>query len=780
MTISSPGPGPGLNPSPTEPTQPARPAYAPTPAPPTAAPRFRRIAFLGNPNTGKTTLFNRLTGLRHKTSNFPGTTLDARVGRMNTVDAGLLRDALAGARGDCCGQPDPAAPDPGTASTAPFSTDTEIIDLPGVYSLELDILESRVAREALAGTAASGAATLSTIKSGGQLGAEPDAICVVADATNLARNLRLVGEALRRRLPTVVAVNMIDIARKRGLRIDVANLQASLGCQVLLVSARTGEGLNALRAALLTATIPTRTPPGGTAGAEEERALAAWADDIFARCATADIPEGASPQDLAAAQRAATHRARADARTDRVDQIVLHPLWGGIIFGLLMLGVFYTIFSLATIPMDLLDKVFGTLAAGIHTALGDGLFASVLADGVVVGIGATVIFIPQICLLFFLISLLEDSGYLARGALLTDRLLRPFGLPGHAFVPLLSAHACALPAIMSCRAIPDPKQRLATILVSPFMSCSARIPVYALLTTLLFPGRPGLAALAFVGCYLLGMLAAVLSSLIARRTILRGRARPLAIELPSYKMPSLRTALTTTVERAFLFAKNAGTNILAVSLVLWWLGAFPQLPKPATLIEREQVVALAAESFDAAKAATPTDAQAIESAQSALDTAGQELAPLAAAHAREAKSQSYVGRLGKLAAPIFEPIGCDWRLTVGVLASFAAREVFSSTMAVVVAGEVADAGDIAENAGIRDRLATATRDDGKTLVFNPATNWSILVFFVLAMQCLPTLVITARETGHPKWALLQLVWMSGLAYGAAFAVHTLCLALGVV
>jgi ferrous iron transport protein B len=668
---------------------------------PADTPRTRRVALLGNPNTGKTTLFNRLTGLRHKTSNFPGTTLEARLGRL--------------------APPHPApAPRAAPAATAP---DAELIDLPGVYSIELDLTESRVCRDALAGRAG--------------VGPEPDALCVVADATNLPRNLRLAGEGLRRRLPTVLAVNMIDLARKRGLRIDAPRLAERLGCPVVLVSARSGEGLDELRAALATAATPGRTPPG------DDRGLSAWADEAFAHAATTD-PDTAA------------HAGREDL-TDRADRFLTHPILGTIAFAAVMLGLFYTLFSLAKLPMDLLDGLFGWLSGRVHALLPEGLVADFLADGVVAGIGATVIFLPQICLLFFLISLLEDTGYLARAAFVTDRLLRPFGLPGHAFVPLLSAHACALPAIMSCRAIPDQRQRLAAILVAPFMTCSARLPVYALLTTLLFPTSPGLAALAFVSCYALGIAAGVLSALVARRTILRGRARPMALELPTYKLPSLRTALQTTAERGWVFTKKAGTNILAVCIVLWWLGAFPKVQPPQQ----------AADLLTRAAQIAPTDAPAAEALTA-------EAAHLTAA---DAKARSYLGRLGQTAQPIFEPVGFDWKLTVGVLASFAAREVFSSTMAVVVAGEDADAGDVATDPGIRGRLAAATRDDGKTPVFSPATNWALLAFFVLAMQCLPTLVVTAKESGHFKWALLQLAWMSALAYAAAFLAHTLATAL---
>ena len=698
----------------------------------------RRIALLGNPNTGKTTLFNRLSGLRHKTSNFPGTTLEARVTR--------VRAGIEGGR------------------------DGELVDLPGIYSLELDTLESRVCREVLAGTAA---------PRGEPLGS-PEAAVVVVDAANLARNLMLVGEVLRRRLPTLVVVNMIDLARKQGLTISAERLSEALGCGVVLSNARSGEGIDDLRRGIRSARIPTPvTPVPGDASAlapssaspappahSAEDSLRHWADEMYARAIASPEHE---PDTLA------------ETWSDRADKILMHPVLGAAIFALVMAGLFYTLFYLAKFPMDWIDGIFsghdawvaawqpawlqtllgGGLTGLINHTVPDGILRDLLANGVVAGVGSTVIFLPQICLLFFLISLLEDTGYLARGSFVVDRLLRPFGLPGQAFVPLLSSHACALPGIMATRAIPDTRQRLATILVAPFMTCSARLPVYVLLTTLLFKDRPGLAALAFVGCYALGMVAAAISALIARRTILRGRSRAMALELPSYKRPSLRTALITTADRALMFLKNAGVNILVICIVLWWLGAYPRVEPPAQATQIRHAVAAAVTAqqdsvfVPGAPAALPLNAAAAEADR---------------IEARHAKEHSFLGRLGKTIQPVFQPLGYDWQLTVGVLASFAAREVFVSTMSVVVSGQDSSEDDDAQRR-LMDEIAAARRSDGITPIFTPAASWSLLVFFVLAMQCLPTLAVTARESGHAKWALLQLAWMSGLAYAAAMLVY---------
>lgn len=674
-----------------------------------------RIALIGNPNTGKTTLFNRLSGLRHKTANFPGTTQEARLGaiRLSGAEGALIADREA-----------------------------VLVDLPGVYSLELPQVESRLCREVLAGE----------VNVRGQPSEPPDAVCIVVDATNLYRNLHIVGEALRRRLPTVVALNMSDIAAKRGLRADRVLLEESLGCEVIPCCARSGEGLADLRAAIARARVPNRTPPG------DQEGLDAWAEDIYDRVMAADAPT------------------ITDMVTDRVDGVLTHPVGGIVAFALIMAGLFWVIFSLATYPMDWIEWIFTTISTGIERALPEGILTDLLANGVVAGVGATVIFVPQICLLFFLISILEDTGYLARGAFVINRLFQPFGLSGHAFVPLLSSHACALPGIMATRAIPDPRERLAAILVAPFCSCTARIPVYVLLTTLLFRDSPALAALAFVGCYALGASAALLSAWVARRTVVRGRAAPMVLELPSYKFPSLRTALVTMWDRGLIFLKTAGTFILAISIVLWWLGSYPrseppfesQLFRAAILFaEEEGSTNVVVNPAWAGTASTPPSGEShvmsIEKAEELAD----------AIEARHRARRSFLGRLGAGVEPVLRPLGFDRQLSIGVLASFAAREVFVATMAVQVAGR-----DDVEDAGIFDAVANASRDDG-TPIFTTATSWSLLIYYILAMQCLPTLVVTARESRGVKWALLQLAWMSGLAYVASMSVYQVLRAVGV-
>lgn len=639
-----------------------------------APPATRRVAIIGNPNVGKTTLFNRVSGLRHKTANFPGTTQEARIALVAVPRAAAERDDENGA--------------------------LELIDLPGVYSLDLDLPEAAVCRDLLRGASAPA----------GQAARVPDAVCVVVDATNLARGLLLVAEAARLRRPVVVAISMLDIARRRGLRIDSGALAKRLGCAVICVCGRTGEGVDELLHTLASDKAAVPTIDAG----DNPRA---WAAALADAC-TEGVP-------------------RHDNLTERIDHVATHPFWGLLIFAVVMGALFWTVFKLATYPMDWIDAAFASLAEAVRVVLPAGAIEDFLASGVISGVGATVIFLPQICILFFLISLLEDSGYLARAALLMDRVMRPFGLPGHAFVPLLSAHACALPGIIACRAIPDRRERLAAILVAPFMSCTARIPVYVLLTSLLFRHSASLAALAFAGCYVLGMAAGLFSAWVARRTILRGPSRSMAIELPTYKLPGVRSALLTTWDRGLTFLRKAGTVILAISVILWWLSAYPQSdPPPAAVALRQEA------------AAAPERAEELEAEASRVE-------------ARHGAANSFAGMIGRVAQPMFEPLGYDWKLTIGVITSFAAREVFVSTMAVIVSGDEELQGE-----SLIATVGAAARDDGSP-IFTTATSWSLLIYYVLAMQCLPTLAVTARESGGVKWAFLQLGWMQLLAYGAA-------------
>ena len=637
-----------------------------------------RVALLGNPNTGKTTIFNSLCGARAKTSNFPGTTTAIRLGHYRTGDQQI-----------------------------------NAMDLPGVYELSLTAPEAQIARDALAGVR----------------GPAPGAIVVVIDACNLTRNLVLVGELLAYPQPVVVALNMVDLAARRGITIDAKALAQRLGVTVVPTVARSGEGLDDLRAAIADAlTVPRPSPrPADLPMQRTPEALTAWAESLVAHVATAPVMHGV------------------DAASERVDRMLTHPVYGMAAFVAVMGLLFWTLFTLATIPMDLIEAIFAVLGDATRSVFPEGPIQDLMADGIVGGVAGTVVFLPQICLLFFLISLLEDTGYLARAAFVMDRLLARFGLPGHSFVPLLTAHACAIPSIMSTRLIPDRRDRLATILIAPFMSCSARLPVYVLLTSLIFANRPALAALTFGACYLLGGTAALLSAVLLGRTVLKGRARPMVLELPTYKVPSFGNALLTARDQGLMFLKTAGTVIVAICVVMWWLSAYPHVePGP-------EVQALRAQAETPGLAPAEVEALTLEA-----DTLER----------RAAQAGSFAGMMGSAVEPVFRPLGFDWQLTVGVLTSFLAREVFVSTMSVLVGGSA----DAEADEGVIARIRGMTTADGR-LVFTPATSAATLVFFVLAMQCLPTLAVTRREAGKLKYAAFQFAYMSAVAYIAALIVY---------
>lgn len=647
--------------------------------------RAPRVALIGNPNTGKTTLFNRLCGARAKTSNFPGTTTSMRLGR-------FLR---------------------------PGAQTWDIVDLPGLYGMYFHGPEAKIVRDVLHGDAKEPA---------------PDLLVVIVDATNLSRNLILVGELLAGPIPVVIALNMTDLAARRGVTISLPALSERLGVPVLPLVASKGEGVESLVDAI-DKTLGQRQHRGPLPSGVE--ALTTWADEVLA----------ASGGSLAAAA--------PDALTERLDMFLTHPVTGTLVFLMVMGGLFWTLFAFATIPMDLIEYTFAQLGKLVTTYVPPGPIASLFSDGIIGGIAGTLVFLPQICLLFFLISLLEDTGYLARAAFVNDRFFRRFGLPGHAFVPLLTAHACALPGIMSSRLIPSRRDRLVTILITPFISCSARLPVYVLLTQMLFADSKFLAGIAFALCYLLGATAAFGSAALFGRTVIRGTPRPMVLELPTYKRPSIRTALLTAKDQGVAFLTTAGTVIVAICIVMWFLSAYPRTgPVPAAEALRTQA-AQAGQSPERAKELV-SDADRLQG--------------------KAQQAGSFAGRLGRGIEPVFRPLGYDWQLSVGLMTSFLAREVFVSTMSVLAGG---DGGRHAgQDEGVRARIRQMTRDDGR-LVFTRATSASALVFFVLAMQCLPTLAVTRRETGALKYAAVQFAYMSGVAWITAFLVFQGLHAMGV-
>lgn len=648
----------------------------------------RCIALVGNPNAGKTTLFNALTGLRAKTANFPGTTLEHRVARV-PLDGHVL----------------------------------ELIDMPGLYSLAAATSEERVARDALLGRIP---------------GLErPTAAILIVDATNLERNLYLASQVLELGIPTVLALNMMDLAEDQKLRIDAKKLGKELGCPVVPMSARSGRGIDDLRDVIEKQILHSpddaprphnpMTSCTSCASCPHQRRYD-WAEDIGTRCITGD------------------HHAHG-ARTEKIDAVLTHPVVGVIAFFTVMFLVFAMIFWIAQYPMDWIEGFFGYAGELVSRVVPETWVdvRSLLTDGIIGGVGGMLVFLPQICILFFFLSLLEDTGYLARAAFVMDRLMRKVGLPGKAFVPMLSAHACAIPAIMSSRVIEDRRDRLVTILVLPLMTCSARIPVYAMVVALLFRGKPVESALVFTAAYSLGIVAALAMAFLFKKTILKGESRPLVLELPSYKVPSLRNALLTMYDRAMVFIRKAGTVILLISIILWALATYPKSDAPATAVALSQ-------QAQALEASGQSDAAAELAAKADLLTAQHSLA------------YSFAGRAGRIVEPVLRPLGFDWQIGVGVISSFAAREVIVSTLAIVYGVGEDDSDTMTQT------MRSATRSDGSP-VFTTATCWSLLVFYVLAMQCLPTQAITRRETNSRKWPAFQFAYMTVLAYVSALIVY---------
>jgi ferrous iron transport protein B len=707
------------------------------------------VALVGNPNTGKSTLFNALTGLRQKTANYPGVTVERHTGEVR-LD--------------------------GQAVT--------LVDVPGAYSLAAQSPDEMVAIDVLLGH-------VTDLP-------RPRAILAVVDATNLRRNLFLVTQLAELGLPLVVALNLWDVAQVRGIRIDTAALATALGATVVPVSAAKGTGLDDLRAALAAAlrvpapaalrVLPELSDAAAELGArlrssgrhlqdyEVERALidaGGAAERRFEMTAgPAFLPELVHLREklgagVPLAETEATARyglinaivarieqraPREDTLGDRLDRITNHPVIGSVLFLLVMAAVFQAVFSWATPLMNLIDA--GTSATGewVRALLPPGALASLAVDGVIAGVGGVIVFLPQILILFAFIIFLEDSGYMPRVAFMVDRLMRSVGLSGQSFIPMLSSFACAVPGIMATRVIPDRRDRFATIIAAPFMTCSARLPVYALLIGAFVPDRHylggvvNLQGLVLLGLYLLGILGGVLTALLLKRTVLRGPTPTFMIELPPYRLPSWRSLLLKLAERGRVFLVRAGTVIFSVAILIWALAYFP---RPAEL----------AGTFDAER-------ERVENGPLSLAERDQRLAALGATEASAYLEQSWLGRLGHFVAPAFAPLGWDWKLSAAVIASFPAREIVVASLGTIYS--VGDQGDRSEGA-LRERLQTATRPDG-ALVYTVPMAIGLLIFYVFCLQCAATLAVIRRETNSWRWPVFAWCYMTGLGYlGAMLA-----------
>jgi ferrous iron transport protein B len=638
------------------------------------------VALLGNPNTGKSTLFSTLAGIPTRIGNYPGVTVEEKVGRFAHRGRAI-----------------------------------DLVDLPGTYSLRAKSPDEQVAVDVLHGRIAG-------------VG-RPDCVVVVADATNLERNLFLASQALELGLPTVIALTLADIAALKGIEIDTAELSRRLRCPVVRVVAPSRTGVGELGDRILEAI--ENPPPAAPALGEHLAAIDANrpADvrEAIARYAWIDaLVEGVVRRSPVA--RRPFH--------ERIDAVLTHRLWGTVFFAATMLAVFSSIFWLATPLMDSISVGIDGVGAWVESVLPEGPLRSLLVDGVIAGVGGVVVFLPQIALLFLFVALLEGCGYLSRAAFLMDRLLCCVGLSGKSFIPLLSSFACAIPGIMSARTIENPRDRLLTILVAPLMSCSARLPVYLLFCGAFVPnvavaGLPWLPlpAVVLAAMYAVGVVTAALVAFGLSRTIFRGRPDPFVMELPGWRWPQWQVVLERVREAAVSFLRNAGTLIVAMSIVIWALGTYPRptLPPDPTATEAE-----------------------IQG---------------------EALRQSFLGRAGRLIEPVVKPLGWDWRLGCAAIASFPAREVVLGTLGVIYNLGDVDPGEEEGATALVRRLKAATWDGTDRKVFTLPVALSIMVFFALCAQCASTLVVIGKETGSRLWPVVAFSYMTALAWLGAFLTY---------
>jgi ferrous iron transport protein B len=653
------------------------------------------IALAGNPNAGKTTLFNALTGLKQKVANYPGVTVERK--------EGVWKSGEHAAR---------------------------LIDLPGLYSLDVTSMDEQIAHDVLTGKV--------------ENLPKPDAVIAVVDATNIERNLYLVTQLLEFKIPVVIALTMVDLAERQSLEIDRAKLSELLQVPVIAVKAGQKQGIAELSEKTFEAAENHQIPSlPWLSEAEflenEEDIHLSLSDDaaanrmIFARYNFISDVYQETVKPLATTERSVS---------EKIDTVLTHKFFGLVILISVLLLLFQTIFSWAELPMSLLESGFGALGEFVKAQLPAGILADLVTDGIIAGVGGVLVFLPQILLLFLFISVLEDTGYMSRAAFLLDKLMSKFGLHGKAFLPLMSSFACAIPGIMATRTIENPRDRLATILIAPFMSCSARLPVYTLMIATFFAGQTvfgfiSLGAVLMLAMYSLGVFTAVIAAFILKRTLLKSPPPPFVMELPPYRLPNLRTIFQNMFTRSWLFVKRAGTVILAISVILWALSYFPRT-------ETEMFV--------------PPEANAsAEEIQKAKEDFQQS----------EQLRNSYAGKLGHVIEPVIAPLGFDWKIGIALISSFAAREVLVSTLSIIYnVGKDADA----ENDTLKEAIRDAKKPDG-TLVWTPLTALTLMVFFVLAMQCMSTVAIVRRETNSWAWTLFMVGYMTALAYLAAFLTY---------
>jgi ferrous iron transport protein B len=702
------------------------------------------VVLAGNPNVGKTTLFNALTGSSAKVSNYPGITVDRKRGKLEL----------------------------------PGGRTAEIDDVPGTYSVNARSAEEQIALDALVGLADAPV---------------PDVCVVCVDATSVARSCYLLLQLQELGARCIVALTMVDEAK--GATPDAKDLSALLGCEVVPVTARTGAGLPQLISAIdrvshaerrttwrwepsdglrsKLAGVRTALPGEWTTaelhGATDERAdnaLALWALTCIEPQGSSDEDELVVPAKLRSAAVAAGATADVDNeavlgrwkwldreipalikkrvnrdRTQKIDRVLLHRAAGFLIFLTVMTLVFACLFWGADPLIAAVETVFDKFGKVIRDALGDGIFTDFLVDGVIAGVGSVIVFLPQIMMLFLFLGFLEDCGYLARIAYLMDRVMRSMNLHGRAFVPMLSGFACAIPAVLATRTMERKRDRILTMMVVPLMTCSARLPVYTLIIAALLPGSHLVQALLLVGMYLFSVLTSLIAAFVLSRSVkpLKAKRLPFLIELPPYRLPRIKDVLRSMRTKSFMFLREAGTVILGCSIVLWALLYFPrELPKGSpdfhALVE---------------KAPTPEAKTLIQEREAALHL-----------------ENSFGGRLGHAIEPAFKPLGFDWKIDVGIIGAFAAREVFVSTLGIVFGLQDADE----TSTPLRDSLRAEKKADGSR-AYTPLMGLSLMIFFALACQCMSTLAVVRRESGSWKWPAFLFAYMTTLAYIVSFLVY---------
>jgi ferrous iron transport protein B len=745
------------------------------------------VALVGNPNTGKSTLFTALAGVRQHIGNYPGVTVEKKVGH-------LQHDGRKFA----------------------------LVDLPGTYSLAPRSLDEMVVVDVLLGRRED----------------EPvcDAIICIVDASNLERNLYLVSQVLELGLPTVLALNMIDIARDRGLAIDTKRLSERLGIPVVVVQANKRHGLKELKTALvetLDRPVTRRESPFPEVFRAEVARLEATVNSVPLTLPSPTRGEGSNGSPQAAMPRYLVERLlldtggyleeagvignaqlrehvqaarerlaeagypvpavealaryewvgrmlegvivrphqRQETLSDKIDRVLTHRLWGTVVFAVVMFALFSSIFVAAEPLMKLIDSGVKAVGGLVESSLAEGALRSLLVQGLIGGAGSVIVFLPQILILFMFIAILEDCGYMARAAYLMDKLMVRVGLSGKSFIPLLSSFACAIPGIMATRVIENRRDRLTTILVAPLMSCSARLPVYTLLIGAFIPagkyaaGFLPLQGLTLFCMYLIGIVAAVFVALILKRTVLRGATPPFVMELPPYKCPAPALVLHRMFDRGWAFIRRAGTLIVAVAIVVWALLYYPHNPAAAKQDLAAEKVALAAQIEQLPVNDVHRDFLSAELAR--FDDAEQYQQLLEGAYQRH----SLLGHMGRFVEPVVRPLGWDWRVGCAVIASFPAREVVLGTLGVIYnLGDI----DIEAEGGqtqLQAQLRNATWDSNTRRVFTVPMALGLMVFFALCAQCAATLVIIKRETGSWRWPVFTFIYMTVLAYVGALATY---------